>query len=169
MATKQQYVYHIITSANITIRNYVLDQRGLSNLKEMAALESDGEMEEEEGIPSEQEAQKELMITKEAWEEYLKSDVLSCPPRAIAPSACGCGAGLSGLSGLGGLGGLGAGYGAVGEGRTSISGTMGVTGETRVTGAVPVLGAVSFSGSVPAYGSCTITGSCAQSCGCGGY
>ncbi|XP_049882888.1 uncharacterized protein LOC126378519 isoform X1 [Pectinophora gossypiella] len=39
----------------------------------MAALESDGEMEEEEGIPSEQEAQKELTITKEAWEEYPKS------------------------------------------------------------------------------------------------
>lgn len=55
------------------LRNYVLDQKGLSNLKLEAELESDSEMEEDALIPTEQEVAKELEATLNAWEEYTAS------------------------------------------------------------------------------------------------
>lgn len=55
------------------ITNYVLEQKGLSNLKMMADTELTGETEDDDDTPSEQEAAKDLERTLEAWTEYLQS------------------------------------------------------------------------------------------------
>lgn len=54
--------------------NYVLEQKGLGSLKEMAAMELDGEMEDEEDTRDPEEAAKELALTVKDWEDqYLRS------------------------------------------------------------------------------------------------
>jgi hypothetical protein len=52
-------------------RTYVLELKGLGSLMEQANTEFYGEMEEQEDIPSEGEAARDLEKTMEAWEKYV--------------------------------------------------------------------------------------------------
>uniref|UniRef100_A0A2A4J3N6 Uncharacterized protein n=1 Tax=Heliothis virescens TaxID=7102 RepID=A0A2A4J3N6_HELVI len=57
------------------IQNYVLETKGLGNLREMAASELDGETEEQDDIQSEEEVAKELEITLAEWEKWYTPSV----------------------------------------------------------------------------------------------